>query len=399
MSPPDKSLNHPSSVPPFLRLFLVYRRAGLSRSLVAFFYFILFNMRNTVILALAGAALGAPTQTIENRQFPGFGSSGSGTESGLGALASLFPGLGGESSGSSTGSGSGFPGLGDLPGLGGSGGSSSGTPSLPSFSDLPGLGGSGAEPSGTHSLPAPTALPSGAGTPSFKTGRDIEKRQFDLSPLTSGLGGSTGTSGGLSSLESLIPSLGGSSGSGGLGSLESLIPSMGGSSGTSGGLGALESLIPSLSSSGSSGLGFKARRDAKEAEKRQFDLSSLTSGLGGSSGTNSGLGALTSLIPSIGGSSGSSGLSIPGLSNIPSGSGISSLKAKRESLLGSGSITSNDVTDNAGCKELTFIFARGSDEMGNMGSVVGPPVATQLKSLTGDKVSVQGVTYAATAEV
>ncbi|KAJ6080135.1 hypothetical protein N7467_009888 [Penicillium canescens] len=375
-------------------------------------------MRNTVILALAGAALGAPTQTIENRQFPGFGSSGSGTESGLGALASLFPGLGGESSGSSTGSGSGFPGLGDLPGLGGSGGSSSGTPSLPSFSDLPGLGGSGAEPSGTPSLPAPTALPSGAGIPSFKTGRDIEKRQFDLSSLTSGLGGSTGTSSGLSSLESLIPSIGGSSSSGGLGSLESLIPSMGGSSGTSGGLGALdslipsmggssgtsgglgalESLIPSMSSSGSSSLGFKARRDAKEAEKRQFDLSSLTSALGGSSGTNSGLGALTSLIPSIGGSSGSSGLSIPGLSNIPSGSGISSLKAKRESLLGSGSITSNDVTDNAGCKELTFIFARGSDEMGNMGSVVGPPVATQLKSLTGDKVSVQGVTYAATAE-
>ncbi|KAJ5996330.1 hypothetical protein N7522_007990 [Penicillium canescens] len=354
-------------------------------------------MRNTVVLALAGAALSAPTQTIENRQFPGFGSSGSGTESGLGALASLFPGLGGESSGSSTGSGSGFPGLGDLPGLGGSGGSSTGTPSLPSFSDLPGLGGSGAESSGTPSLPAPTALPSGAGIPSFKTGRDIEKRQFDLSSLTSGLGGSTGTSGGLSSLESLIPSIGGSSSSGGLGSLESLIPSMGGSSGSSGGLGALESLIPSMSSSGSSGLGFKARRDAKEAEKRQFDLSSLTSGLGGSSGTNSGLDALTSLIPSIGGSSGSSGLSIPGLSNIPSGSGISSLKAKRESLLGSGSITSNDVTDNAGCKELTFIFARGSDEMGNMGSVVGPPVATQLKSLTGDKVSVQGVTYAATA--
>jgi cutinase len=274
-------------------------------------------------------------------------------------------------------------------------------------------------------------LPSGAGIPGFKTGRDVEKRQFDLSSLTSGLGGGTGTSGGLGSLESLIPSLGGSSGSGGLGSLGSLIPSLGGSSGTSGGLGALESLIPSLGSSGSSGLGFKARRDAKEAEKRnidlnvganagaglgagssiearddnedvekrQFDLSSLTSGLGGSSGTNSGLGALESLIPSIGGSSGSSGLSIPGLSNIPSGSGISSLKAKRQSLLGSGSTTSNDVTDNSGCKELTFIFARGSDEMGNMGSVVGPPVATQLKSLTGDKVSVQGVTYAATAGV
>jgi cutinase len=44
---------------------------------------------------------------------------------------------------------------------------------------------------------------------------------------------------------------------------------LGGSS-TSGGLSALESLIPS---SGLGGLGFKARRDASEIEKRQFSLS------------------------------------------------------------------------------------------------------------------------------
>jgi hypothetical protein len=34
-----------------------------------------------------------------------------------------------------------------------------------------------------------------------------------------------------------------------------------------------------------------------------------------------------------------------------------------------------------------------------MGSVVGPEVATQLKSLTSNKVTVQGVTYSADAAV
>lgn len=126
--------------------------------------------------------------------------------------------------------------------------------------------------------------------------------------------------------------------------------------------------------------------------------------------SSGGLGALASLIPGLGsGSTGSStggftlpsGLSIPGLSNVPGlggSSGISSLSdnAKRQSSVSS---TSNDVTDKKACQPLTFIFARGSDEIGNMGTVVGPAVANQLKSLTGDKVLVQGVNYAATAEV
>jgi hypothetical protein len=37
--------------------------------------------------------------------------------------------------------------------------------------------------------------------------------------------------------------------------------------------------------------------------------------------------------------------------------------------------------------------------MGNMGSIVGPQVATQLKSLLDNKVVVQGVTYTASAGV
>lgn len=144
---------------------------------------------------------------------------------------------------------------------------------------------------------------------------------------------------------------------GDLGTLSSLIPSSDSSI-----LGALESLIPSSSS-----------------------------GLGGS-GSSSGIGALESLIPSgdLTGSSSSSGLDA--LTSL-----IPSLGSITKSQI--GSITQNGVTDNSGCKELTFIFARGSDEMGNMGSVVGPEVATQLNSLTGNKVTVQGVTYNATAEV
>lgn len=188
--------------------------------------------------------------------------------------------------------------------------------------------------------------------------RTIENRQFGS------LGSGSGSSSDLGALSSLIPSSG--SGLGGLSGLGSL----GGSSSESG-LGALASLLPS-SGSGLSGLG---------------DLSSLGS-LGGSSG-DSGLGALSSLIPSLG----------SGLSGSSSSSGISSLLGGLSKRQLTGSITANDVTDKASCKELTFIFARGSDEMGNMGSVVGPPVATQLKSLTGNKVNVQGVTYAATAEV
>lgn len=64
-----------------------------------------------------------------------------------------------------------------------------------------------------------------------------------------------------------------------------------------------------------------------------------------------------------------------------------------------GGSTENGVTDNQKCQPLTFIFARGTSEMGNMGSVVGPPVAKQLASLTDNKVTVQGVDYPADAAV
>jgi cutinase len=57
--------------------------------------------------------------------------------------------------------------------------------------------------------------------------------------------------------------------------------------------------------------------------------------------------------------------------------------------------TATDVTDGV-CKPVTLIFARGTTEPGNMGSVVGPPLATSMQAAFGaDKVAVQGVDYPA----
>jgi len=57
--------------------------------------------------------------------------------------------------------------------------------------------------------------------------------------------------------------------------------------------------------------------------------------------------------------------------------------------------TANDISSSV-CKEVTFIFARGSTEGGNMGMAVGPPFANALKQSFGkDNVAVQGVDYPA----
>ncbi|KAI1820855.1 cutinase [Xylaria intraflava] len=48
------------------------------------------------------------------------------------------------------------------------------------------------------------------------------------------------------------------------------------------------------------------------------------------------------------------------------------------------------------CRSVIFIFARGTLEIGNMGEIVGPVVADQLKRRLSDEgVAVQGVPYAA----
>ncbi|KAM3074979.1 hypothetical protein ACMFMG_007558 [Clarireedia jacksonii] len=57
--------------------------------------------------------------------------------------------------------------------------------------------------------------------------------------------------------------------------------------------------------------------------------------------------------------------------------------------------TENGLTTDA-CKPVIVIFARGTNEDGNVGSRVGPPLFTQLRSKLGtSKVTVQGVDYSA----
>ncbi|PYH40333.1 cutinase-domain-containing protein [Aspergillus saccharolyticus JOP 1030-1] len=146
----------------------------------------------------------------------------------------------------------------------------------------------------------------------------------------------------------------------------------------SSGLSALASLFPISSTTGSSSASASGSAIASAS-------GSTTDSTTGTSSSSSGLSALASLFPS------SSTTSTSSDSSSSSSDSISSLLS---SFMG-GSTTANGVTSNTGCKELTFIFARGTSEMGNMGSVVGPEVASNLQTLTGNKVTVQGVDYAA----
>jgi cutinase len=55
----------------------------------------------------------------------------------------------------------------------------------------------------------------------------------------------------------------------------------------------------------------------------------------------------------------------------------------------------SEFTDG-GCRDVIMIFARGSTEIGDMGTVVGPPTGNGLKDRFGaDRVAVEGVEYAA----
>ncbi|KJX94044.1 Chain A like protein [Zymoseptoria brevis] len=56
-----------------------------------------------------------------------------------------------------------------------------------------------------------------------------------------------------------------------------------------------------------------------------------------------------------------------------------------------GLSTSNELTSGA-CRDVIFIFARGTTEQGNMGSAVGPQTCSALKSRIGStSVACQGV--------
>ena len=55
--------------------------------------------------------------------------------------------------------------------------------------------------------------------------------------------------------------------------------------------------------------------------------------------------------------------------------------------------TRNELSD---CKPVTVIFARGTIELGNVGSITGPPFFNALDDIIGaENVAVQGVAYPA----
>ena len=58
--------------------------------------------------------------------------------------------------------------------------------------------------------------------------------------------------------------------------------------------------------------------------------------------------------------------------------------------------TDNDITNGSPCKALTVIFARGTTESGNVGTLAGPPFFQALyNDLGAAKVALQGVDYPA----
>lgn len=61
------------------------------------------------------------------------------------------------------------------------------------------------------------------------------------------------------------------------------------------------------------------------------------------------------------------------------------------------SSTQNDVTSGGACKAMTVLFARGTTEIGNMGTLVGPLFVSAIGRMMGDtaNVAVQGITYPA----
>jgi Cutinase len=61
------------------------------------------------------------------------------------------------------------------------------------------------------------------------------------------------------------------------------------------------------------------------------------------------------------------------------------------------SSTTSDIKGKSfQCKKAALIFARGTGEPGNLGYVVGPPLATQLKKSLSNDILIQGADYSST---
>ncbi|EMD90611.1 carbohydrate esterase family 5 protein [Bipolaris maydis ATCC 48331] len=71
--------------------------------------------------------------------------------------------------------------------------------------------------------------------------------------------------------------------------------------------------------------------------------------------------------------------------------------ATRQIVTDRTSLTENEFSSliGGGCKDVIFVWARGSTEAGNMGSVIGQPLGDELRREYGRDLAIEGVDYAA----
>lgn len=176
--------------------------------------------------------------------------------------------------------------------------------------------------------------------------------------------------GSLSSFGSLTTGLSSSSGSGILSELSASLPT---------GLSSLGSLSSSSSDSSLGDLGsLLGTRDSKLRTSTSIPTPELTFA---APGTTTSASASTAIDDAA--SSSTSGGAYPNAADSSYTAGDSA----------------TDVSSDTGCREMTFIFARGTTEPGTLGFIVGPQLAKDLHtSLGSNKVSIQGVDYPASIE-
>ncbi|KAK6084414.1 cutinase precursor [Seiridium cupressi] len=85
---------------------------------------------------------------------------------------------------------------------------------------------------------------------------------------------------------------------------------------------------------------------------------------------------------------------------VPGGVSIDELVARGEPRLVPRQSSETEVTANefldTGCKDVVFVYARGSTQDGNLGDQPGPQLAASLQDALGaDRVAIQGVDYPA----
>jgi cutinase len=117
-------------------------------------------------------------------------------------------------------------------------------------------------------------------------------------------------------------------------------------------------------------------------------------------------------LPSATNTAGTGG-SIPTLPTSVKATAISTAQPTQTGSIGGGTVGGNCTPQGSGggssengvknkncCTDVTVIFARGTGESGNMGTISGPPMVKSLRAKLGaGRVTVQGVDYPASGAV